>query len=77
MKKGMTKNAAGIGGRIESLPCLGAFPSITGGGEIQRRHAREYGKDAHLAHSKMLDGIKDADDSTPPYLDVSVPKRIL
>ena len=76
MKKGMTKNSAGIGGKIESLPCLGAFVSSTGGGEIQRRHAREYGKGAHLAHSKMLDGIKDADDSVIPLLNISTTKIV-
>ena len=72
----MTKNPAGIGGRVEELPCLGSFVTMTGGGEIQRRHAREYGKKAHLAHSKMLDGIADADDASGPMLNISVPKRI-
>ena len=76
MKAGMTKNSAGIGGKIESLPCLGAFVTMTGGGEIQRRHAREYGKKAHLEHSKMLDGIKDADDAVIPLMNVSVPARV-
>ncbi|MDE2101929.1 MAG: hypothetical protein KGL39_32080 [Patescibacteria group bacterium] len=72
----MTKNAAGIGGKIEQLPCLGAFASMTGGGEIQRRHAREYGKSAHKMHDKLIDGIADADDAQIPLMDVSVPKRV-
>jgi hypothetical protein len=76
MKPGMSKNSAGIGGKIEVLPRLGAFATMTGGGDLQRLHAREYGKGAHLAHDKLLDGIADADDAVIPLLDVSVPKRV-
>lgn len=75
MKKGFSKNTAGIGGKREEIP-FGGFVSITGGGEIQRRHARMYGKKDHLEHDRMLDGIVDADDLQGPLLDISLPKRI-
>jgi hypothetical protein len=76
MKAGMTKNSAGIGGKIESLPCMGASATITGGSDIQRRHARMYGKKDHLAHDKLMRSKADSDDATPPLLDVSTVRRV-
>lgn len=76
MRAGMTKNCAGIGGKIEELPCMGATATITGGGVVQRRHARMYGKKDHLAHDKLLDGIADSDDVIPPLLNIAEPKRV-
>lgn len=69
MKSGMSKNSAGIGGKIEDLRCLGAFASSTGGSEIQRRIERCYGKVEHAAYKKEEELIL-------PLFDISLPKRV-
>ena len=74
MKAGMTKNSAGIGGRIEELPRLGAFATMTGGNENQRRHERDYLKVAHRDQDKL---DKDAATDVLPLLNISGPQRVL
>lgn len=74
MKAGMTKNSAGIGGKIESQPCMGAFTKMTGGGEIQRLHSRDYSKTAHKAHDKAMSDMATA---IEPLFDGSGPAQII
>jgi hypothetical protein len=81
MKAGMTKNSAGIGGKIEEVAFMGGFVAMTGGSQSQRQHERQYGKGAHADHAKAMKAIADAYDNdgdidTPPFLDISQPKRV-
>jgi hypothetical protein len=70
MKAGMTKNSAGIGGKVEDLPCLGSFAESTGGTLVQRRLERNYSKIAHK-EATYVDPL--AVDTGP---DISKPHRI-
>ena len=72
MRKGMSKNPAGIGGHREETE-FGGFVSHTGGDIVQRRIERNYSKTAHAARKKELE---DADDLIQPIADVSKPYRV-
>lgn len=73
MRQGTTKNAAGVGGRIEELPCMGSMATITGGSEIQRRGLRDYSKVAHENDRKEREALPDA---IQPSENVSGPYRV-
>lgn len=72
MKQGMTKNSAGMCGKIEELSCMGDFAASTGGSQVQRRIERNYSKVAHATDAKasakaLADGLLLGEDVSKPY----------
>jgi hypothetical protein len=65
------------GGCYQELPTLGAFAECVPGNRDTRLHERDYCKESLKSSREDAGLVIKPDTSGPPFLNISVPKRVM